>query len=69
MEVQFTLNKEQEALRKQRLEVLKKSPEIKRWLANAQLDEAFLDAHSTKFYEWLTAIQKCQACSGLEHCH
>ena len=68
LEVHFELNEEQLRLKEERLKVLKADPEVKRWLKQYQLDESFLEKHTTKIYEWLMNLKKCQSCQGLEHC-
>lgn len=68
IEVHFELNEEQRRLKEERLKVLKADPEVKRWLHQNQLDESFLEKHTTKIYEWLISLKKCQVCNGLSEC-
>ncbi len=68
IEVYFELNEEQRRLKEERLRLLKADPEVKRWLHQYQLDESFLEKHTTKIHEWLMSLKKCQSCSGLDEC-
>lgn len=64
----FPLSQEQLEKKKQLVESLLKNKHIQAWLKEHQVDEHFVEEHSGRFSDWLTAVEKCEHCQGLTFC-
>lgn len=68
LEFQFTLTKQQEEAKRQRVEKLLKNPYMIQWRNQNLVDDAFIYAHSGLFQDYCDVMLKCEDCAGLSFC-
>lgn len=64
----FELDDEQQRLRREHIEQLKKDPIIQIWLKREKADASILEKYSGRISHWLEKRTCCQKCRGLDWC-
>lgn len=64
----FTLSKEQQEAKKQRVKALLQNPYMKEWRKQYAIDDTFIYSHSGRFQDYCDMMSKCEGCAGLSFC-
>lgn len=65
---QFSLTKQQEEIKRQKVEKLLKNPFLIQWRQQYEVDDEFIYAHSGQFQDYCDVMMKCDGCAGLSFC-
>lgn len=68
VQVHFDLSEEQKREKAELVSRLLKEPLVRDWLIQYHLTTDFVESHSGRFQEWVTAKKQCEKCQGLAAC-
>lgn len=66
--VRFTLDEQQQAVREKTIASLRANPAIQALIQKHNLDPKIIETHSARLSRWLSNRERCQRCQGLTGC-
>lgn len=66
--LKFELNEQQKQWKEQLYQRLLQNDHVLAWLKKYELPASFVYEHTGKFSDWLSDVEKCDHCPGLEFC-